>query len=125
MSDVCDGTFVGTVRGAVDRLLQLGTMPLDQQKPHVRQWPELGWDGIQVARGFDQLAAALAELVKACPRPRLESSAFDEPPEFTCEADWQLDRALHDAEQVLAALDLSGTDPRPAAAGGDRRPGGP
>ena len=29
-------------------------MPIEQQKPFVREWPELGWDGIMLAREFEK-----------------------------------------------------------------------
>ena len=42
------------LRAAAERLMELGRMPIEQQKPFVREWPELGWDGIMLAREFEK-----------------------------------------------------------------------
>ena len=40
------------LRAAAERLMELGRMPIEQQKPFIREWPELGWDGIMLAREY-------------------------------------------------------------------------
>lgn len=38
-----------------DRLMELAAMPIHEQKSFVREWPELGWDGIVVAKAYRDL----------------------------------------------------------------------
>ena len=40
---------------AMNRLLDLGKMPVGEQKAYVREWPELGWDGIIVAKALQEI----------------------------------------------------------------------
>lgn len=40
------------VRAAAERLMELKKLPIEKQKDFVRAWPELGWDGIMVARAW-------------------------------------------------------------------------
>lgn len=37
---------------AAQRLLAFGTIPIGKQKAHVREWPELAWDGLMLARAW-------------------------------------------------------------------------
>lgn len=40
------------LREAAGRLMELAALPLENQKDCVRVWPELGWDGIMLARAY-------------------------------------------------------------------------
>ena len=44
------------------RIIAFAEIPHDQQKDHIRQWPELGWDAIVVARCYVAAMKALKGL---------------------------------------------------------------